>query len=89
MFQNVYIESPAKLEEDKARHIVKELFYLYLDKVSKMCNPDKAVIIVTDYISGMTDRYAIERYKENFIPEGFKNRSQDDYLYRLANTYND
>ncbi len=85
MFQNVYIESPAKLEEDKARHVIKELFYFYIDKVSKMCPPDKAIRIVTDYISGMTDRYAIERYKENFIPEGFKNGSQDDYLYKLAN----
>ncbi len=88
MFENVYIDSPAKLEENKARHVIRELFHFYLDKVSKMCQPEKAVQIVTDYISGMTDRYAIERYKENFIPEGFKNGSQDDYLYKLANGVN-
>ena len=89
MFQNVYIDSPAKLEEDKAKNVIKELFYFYLEKVSKMCSVNIAERIVTDYISGMTDRYAIERYKENFIPEGFKNRSQDDYLYKIANAYNE
>jgi len=86
MFENVYIDSPAKLEEKKAKIVIKELFYLYLDKVKQLCPPDKAVRIVTDYISGMTDRYAIERFKDNFIPEGFKNGAKDDYLFKLANS---
>lgn len=85
MFENVYIDSPAKLEENKARNVIRELFYLYLDKVKEICPPDKAVRIVTDYISGMTDRYAIERYKRNFIPEGFHNSTKDDFLFKLAN----
>ena len=84
MFENVYIDSPAKLEESKARNVIRELFYLYLDKVKDICPKDKAVRIVTDYISGMTDRYAIERYKSHFIPEGFHNSTKDDYLYKLA-----
>jgi dGTPase len=84
MFQNVYIDSPAKLEEKKAKHVVKELFYFYCDKLKNICSEDKIERVVTDYISGMTDRYAIERYKDNFIPEGFKNDSRDDYLYKLA-----
>ena len=85
MFDNVYIESPAKLEESKARHVVKELYYLYMDMVKDICPPDKAQRVVVDYISGMTDRYAIERFKRNFIPEGFKNSTKDDFLYKLAN----
>jgi len=85
MFENVYIESPAKLEESKARHVVKELYYLYMDMVKDICPPDKAQRVVVDYISGMTDRYAIERFKRNFIPEGFKNSTKDDFLYKLAN----
>ena len=86
MFENVYIDSPAKLEEKKAKIVIKELFYLYLDMVKPLCPPDKAVRIVTDYISGMTDRYAIERFKDNFIPEGFKNGVKDDFLFKLANS---
>ena len=85
MFDNVYIESPAKLEESKARHVVKELYYLYMDMIKDICPPDKAQRVVVDYISGMTDRYAIERFKRNFIPEGFKNSTKDDFLYKLAN----
>ena len=85
MFENVYIDSPAKLEEVKAKNVIKELYFLYLDKVKEFCPEDKAVRVVVDYISGMTDRYAIERYKRHFIPEGFKNSTKDDFLYKLAN----
>lgn len=85
MFDNVYMDSPAKLEESKARNVVKELFYLYCDKLKNVCEEHRIERIVTDYISGMTDRYAIEKYKENFIPTGFHTSAKDDYLYKLAN----
>lgn len=85
MFENVYIDSPAKLEEKKARRVIKELFYLYVEMLKPMCPPEKIVRIVTDYISGMTDRYAVEKFKENFIPTGLKCGARDDYLFKLAN----
>ena len=80
MFENVYVDSPAKLEEKKARNVIRELFFLYTDMLKPMCEETKIERIVTDYISGMTDRYAIEKYKENFIPEGFHSDKKDDYL---------
>lgn len=85
MFQNVYIDSPAKQEEKKARRVIQELFYLYVEMLKPMCPQGKIVRIVTDYISGMTDRYAVEKFKENFIPEGIKRGMGDDYLFKLAN----
>ena len=85
MFQNVYIDSPAKQEEKKARRVIQELFYLYVEMLKPMCTQEKIVRIVTDYISGMTDRYAVEKFKENFIPEGIKRGMGDDYLFKLAN----
>lgn len=85
MFENVYIDSPAKLEEKKARRVIKELFYLYVEMLKPICPPEKIVRIVTDYISGMTDRYAVEKFKENFIPMGLKCGTRDDYLFKLAN----
>ena len=84
MFQNVYIDSPAKLEEKKARNVIKELFYLYTDMLKPVCAEDKIERIVTDYISGMTDRYAVEKYKENFIPKGLQSGAKEDYLFKLA-----
>ena len=88
MFDNVYIDSPAKLEEKKARNVIRELFFLYTDMLKNMCEESKIERIVTDYISGMTDRYAIEKYKENFIPEGFHSDKKDDYLFKLAKIIN-
>ncbi len=84
MFENVYIDSPAKLEEKKARNVVKELFYLYCEMLKPVCEENRIERIVTDYISGMTDRYAIERFKENFIPKGLKNGANEDFLFKLA-----
>lgn len=86
MFENVYNdESMAKLEERKARRVIKELFYLYCGMLKEICPPDRIIRVVTDYISGMTDRYAVERFKENFIPMGIKCSAREDYLYKLAN----
>ena len=84
MFENVYIDSPAKMEEKKASRVIKELFYLYVSMLKSMCPEDKIVRLVTDYISGMTDRYAVERFKENFIPVGLKCGAKEDYLFKLA-----
>ena len=88
MFANVYEDaSPAKLEEQKARNVIKELFVLYCDMLKPVCEESKIQRVVTDYISGMTDRYAIERFKDNFIPTGFKTGAKEDYLYKLAKLY--
>lgn len=84
MFDNVYIDSPAKLEEKKARNVVKELFFLYKEMLKPICEESKIERIVTDYISGMTDRYAVMKFEENFIPKGLQTTAKDDYLFKLA-----
>ena len=84
MFENVYIDSPAKLEEKKARRVIKELFFLYCDMLKPVCEESKIERVVTDYISGMTDRYAVEKYKENFIPIGLHCGTKEDFLFKLA-----
>jgi len=88
MFQNVYTNSPAKLEENKAKRIIRELFGYYVEVLTPNCDKDKTQRIVCDYISGMTDRYAIEKFKENFIPKPLVNTTNDDYLFRLAKLIN-
>lgn len=88
MFQNVYVDSPAKMEEGKAKEIIKWLFEYYVELLSKTCEREKALRIVCDYISGMTDRYAIEKFRENFIPNPMITKPNDDYLFRLAKIIN-
>ena len=88
MFENVYEDSsPAKLEEKKARNVIRELFFLYCDMLKPVCEESKIERIVTDYISGMTDRYAVEKFKENFIPKGLQCGAKEDYLFKLAKIY--
>lgn len=84
MFANVYTDSPAKLEEVKAKKIVQELFAYYVNLLSSKCDKEKIPRIVCDYISGMTDRYAIEKFKEHFIPSPMVTKVSDDYLFKLA-----
>lgn len=85
MFENVYDDnSIAKLEERKARRVIKELFIMYCKMLEGVCPPEKIERVVTDYISGMTDRYAVERYKENFLPTGLKCSTRDDFLFKLV-----
>ncbi len=86
MFDNVYIDSPAKLEEEKARKVIRELFFLYCDMLKPVCEESKIERIVTDYISGMTDRFAVERFKDHFVPKGLQLSAKDDYLFKLANS---
>lgn len=88
MFDNVYIDSPAKLEEKKASNVIRELFNLYCEMLKPVCEEYKIRRIVTDYISGMTDGYAVAMYKENFIPKGFHSGAKDDYLFKLAKIIN-
>ncbi|ACL69992.1 deoxyguanosinetriphosphate triphosphohydrolase [Halothermothrix orenii] len=75
LFENVYIGSKAKKEENKAKNLVKKLYYYYLDHPreipdefkQKEGNEDIEQMVI-DYIAGMTDRYAIKMGQELFLP---------------------
>lgn len=80
MFQNVYKNSVAKGEEVKAKAMLEQMFYFYMDHIDQL--PDKLLHmldqgedkgrVVCDYISGMTDQYAITKFKENFMPQAWQ-----------------
>ncbi len=73
LFDHVYIGSIAKKEEDKAILLIKQLYKYYLGHLSDMNyitdeeNIDDHQKVI-DYIAGMTDRYAINRWKEINLP---------------------
>ncbi|MDR1801333.1 MAG: deoxyguanosinetriphosphate triphosphohydrolase [Lachnospiraceae bacterium] len=80
MFENVYRNPVAKGEENKAMHMISNLFHFYLAHPEKlpsqyedMINKDgeDAVQVVCDYIAGMTDNYAIKQFEEHFVPKSF------------------
>ncbi len=87
MFENVYNNSPAKLEEDKAQNVIKRLFEFYCHKLAKEYKNSKDKLImqtVCDYVSGMTDRYVLIKFEENFLPAPFIQKNNDEFLYKLA-----
>jgi dGTPase len=75
MFENVYVGSAAKKEESKAELMVEELF-LYLMKKPILLPADSQMAIekdglertVLDYVAGMSDRYAVKKFQEIYIP---------------------
>lgn len=82
MFENVYMNPGAKGEEDKAVHLIEQLYdyYIrhleqlpeqYLHSINKMGTSREQA--VCDYIAGMTDNYAVKKYEEFFVPEAWKN----------------
>lgn len=81
MFENVYVGSIAKEQEQKAKNMLKQLFQYFKEQPSLLpteyrnnIEKDEEPIdrIVCDYIAGMTDRYAIRKYYELFIPTSWK-----------------
>ncbi len=84
MFDNVYLDPIAKAEEKKSRNIIKALYEHYTNMLQSYYSQEEIPQIVTDYISGMTDQYAIRRYKDLFIPMPLAERTNDDALLKKA-----
>ena len=81
MFSHVYFHSVAKAEEGKAQELLRSLYSYYIAHDQDLPREYvEAVWIhgeswsraVCDYLSGMTDEYAIGKYKELFIPQTWK-----------------
>jgi len=81
MFANVYTSSKAKLEEQKAQNLLEALYAYYLKHPEKMSQEYINLIrfkdepeakVVCDYISGMTDQFAISTYEDLCIPNVWK-----------------
>lgn len=85
MFQRVYLDPVTKAEEKKARNIVKSLYDYYLEKLSKYTKEEDLPLILGDYISGMTDQYAIRKYIDLFIPKPLAEGMDDEALFRKLN----
>ena len=84
MFDNVYLDPVAKAEEKKAKNIIKSLFEYYMEKLQPYYSEEETHQVVTDYISGMTDQYAIRRYLDLFIPAPLAEHANDDALIKKA-----
>jgi dGTPase len=78
MFENVYRSPIAKAEESKAKDMLQRLFEYYCKNPNELPEDfhpqmsfDGLERTVCDYIAGMTDNYAVDKFTEIFIPVGW------------------
>ncbi|MCL2367001.1 MAG: deoxyguanosinetriphosphate triphosphohydrolase [Oscillospiraceae bacterium] len=81
MFSNVYRNMKAKGEEKKVLGILKGLYDYYIEQPEslpefyiRVTDQDGLSRAIVDYISGMTDQFAIHIYEKLFIPEAWQVR---------------
>ena len=81
MFERVYRNPVAKGEETKAREMLKRLYdyyYKHPEALPEDFQPQMSMEgmerTVCDYIAGMTDNYAVDKYTQLFIPAGWNVR---------------
>ena len=81
MFERVYRNPVAKSEETKAKAMLTKLFEYYIshpealpEDFQPQLSFDGMERTVCDYIAGMSDNYAVDKYTELFIPSGWQVR---------------
>ena len=81
MFERVYRNPVAKSQERKAKDMLQRLFEYYIshpEALPEDFHPqltfDGMERTVCDYIAGMTDNYAVDKFTEIFIPTGWQVR---------------
>lgn len=80
MFTNLYLNPVAKSEEVKAEIMLRHLYNYYMEhldllppKFLQMIDEGEAVgRVMCDFISGMTDQFAINRFTEFYLPEAWQ-----------------
>ncbi|MCR4651869.1 MAG: deoxyguanosinetriphosphate triphosphohydrolase [Lachnospiraceae bacterium] len=79
MFEEVYKNPKAKSEESKAEMLMQTLYDYYLKHIDELPahlirllnNGEMKERVVCDHLSSMTDRYAIGKYEELFVPQSW------------------
>lgn len=80
MFKSVYMNKKAKSQEEQAERLLEQLFVYYqehlellpkeyLNRMEQRQEPSYRA--VCDYIAGMTDTYAVSKFKELMIPSSW------------------
>ena len=81
MFERVYHNPVVKGEESKAKDMLRRMYEYYVNHPEMLpadfqpqMSFDGLERTVCDYIAGMTDNYAVDKYMEIFVPLGWNVR---------------
>ena len=79
MFESVYTNPVAKGQEGKAENLIKILYQYYMDNddllpdyLTRMRDTQPKEKLVCDFISSMTDRFAIAKFHQYFVPKSWE-----------------
>jgi dGTPase len=78
MYKNVYTNPVAKREEAKVPDMLRLLFrhYHYNPDFQKGIKKEDQLQHTIDFLSGMTDRYAISKFQQLFVPDEWHHASE-------------
>ena len=78
MFERVYLTDSAKGEEEKAERMLSAMYSHFMSRLEDLPQTYISLIekypreqVVCDYISSMTDRYAVYMFNNIFVPKGW------------------
>ncbi len=78
MFDALYFNPIAKGEESKVEELIGRLFSHFCSHPEQMppeyrrfCETDGVPRAACDYVAGMSDKYALDKYEELFVPRGW------------------
>ena len=78
LFKKVYNDLAAKEEEARAHRMLSAMYSYFKNNTSKLPDFYKKLLenydidtVISDYISSMTDRYAVFTFEEIFVPKNF------------------
>ena len=80
MFSSVYMNKKAKSQEEQAVRLITQLYEYYFEHLDKLPNEyyirmeqinEHPYQVIIDYIAGMTDRYAVAKFKELMVPSAW------------------
>lgn len=74
MYEHVYTNPQAKFEEVKVPYLLQQLFrhYHYNEAFQKGFGEGEQLQHTIDFIAGMTDRFAINKFEELFVPNEWR-----------------
>lgn len=80
LFERVYLNPQAKGEEPRAKRLLRMLFDYYLEHLDEVPEEYRELLgrgeepprVVGDFLAGMTDRYAIRKAEQLFLPKGWE-----------------
>jgi dGTPase len=80
LFERVYLNPQAKGEEPRAKRLLRMLFDYYLEHLQEVPEEYRELLdrgeephrVVCDFLAGMTDRYAVRKAEQLFLPKSWE-----------------